>query len=763
MIGLLRKHKLDICALFVLVGIWVLFTYRLWGNEFSAHAKDNEFLLAPVLSHMSKVMLSGEWPLWMDTVLGGLPLYNLTQLSAAYPFYFTALPVYGEFFIALRSIHLITLVHLLVFVVNAFVLLRVIGVSRVAAIAGATIIVFNANTAGMTAWVNIIAPYAWLPLYLAGLIQLFKTPTSIRAVALTLVSIILITIASPAQPLIHAVLITAVLAAAHGINMLMAKQLRHLAIGYLNLLMISVIAMLLTSPVLLPAVTEFDQMLRWVGAFAPVEGNARIPFEAFLTDQLSPSSLMGVLFQSDDALLIGSQYIGLLPVLLVTFLVFAKSRHWLTIPFAVIALYSLLSATGSHLGLAYLNYEIPLINKIREPSRFLFLTHFAVGILVALALDRIGQIVNARRSNIPFTDKFALGAVALVLLLSPLIAAEMWPEARSHRSILISLGATAIVATLIASAWQWRQVNRAGIVGLCAFTVLAVQQQTVQLRAATISHMDYMTEKMLGLDLALKAVAKRDSNREYRVLFEGDIDKQNAAMLASFHGIRTLNAYFNPIPKKQFEELYYHVPGSKNYYAALGAKYIVCNPCATDKVIGYRQIEKVGDYWIYEGAASPRIYVSQTVAGEYRTTNEYMEKVSHLDIASMPVLVKAGVWRGAVVSPETRSKPSMLSLLATTNNSFTVVMQTSSKALLVLNEFDSGSWLARIDGKFIDTLSVNGNQVAVAVPAGTHKISISYEPRSLKLALRLFLVGLLALFIYGFWLVRLSYLDELRK
>jgi hypothetical protein len=760
----LKNNNRDICSLLVLTLIWFLFIRRLLGAEFLAISKDNEFLLAPVLSHMSNVMQAGEWPLWMDTILGGLPLYNLTQLSPAYPFYFTWLPIYGDFFSTARTIHLVILLHLLVFVINAFVLLRVIGVSRIAAVAGATLIVFNANMSSLAGWVNIIAPYAWLPLYLAGLIQLFNAPSSILAAALTLVSIILLTIASPAQPLIHAVFITLVLATAHGVNRLMANEKWQLIKGYVSLAAISVIAMLLTAPVLLPAVTEFDTMLRWVGNFPPVVGNERIPFEAFLTDQITPSSLMQVLFKPDEVLLIGSQYIGLLPVALVAYVLFAKARHWLVLPLTFMALYALLSATGSHLGFAYLNYEIPLINKIREPSRFLFLTHFAVGILVALAIDKIAlfvtSTVSSRHSSTSRQRDIGLYASGAVIVCGFIVAVILWKETAHHKAILIALLTTVILFIATVLARYWRQVSVTTSLCFCAAVVLSTQLYMVRMHGGNIAAMDYISHKMVGLDIALQFLAKRDPDRQYRALFEGNMDKQNAAMLASFYGIRSLNAYFNPIPKRQFDELYYHSQRSKNYFAALGAKYILCHPCDPAKTYGYNFVEKVSEFSIYEGDASPRLYIATQIAGEYQDIGDYAQKMSLLDITLNPVLVKKGAWKVAENSPKNIMDDTKLKLISQKNNSVSVMMQTSVKALLVLNEFDNGSWLARINGKFVETLSVNGNQVAVAVPAGVHHVALSYEPRSLKLALRFFIAGLISLCIYGvvlFWLKARTY------
>jgi len=46
---------------------------------------------------------------------------------------------------------------------------------------------------------------------------------------------------------------------------------------------------------------------------------------------------------------------------------------------------------------------------------------------------------------------------------------------------------------------------------------------------------------------------------------------QQAAMTTSYKSVRTLNMYFNPAPRRQFEELYYHGQRTDNYFRILGA------------------------------------------------------------------------------------------------------------------------------------------------------------------------------------------------
>ena len=89
-----------------------------------------------------------------------------------------------------------------------------------------------------------------------------------------------------------------------------------------------------------------------------------------------------------------------------------------------------------------------------------------------------------------------------------------------------------------------------------------------------ISSSLYVQKDFVSLKEAISRIAERDKDRFYRVIFEGEIDKQKAAMLASFYNMRTLNAYFNPAPTRQFEELYHHEPRNDNYLQALGSRIV---------------------------------------------------------------------------------------------------------------------------------------------------------------------------------------------
>ena len=73
----------------------------------------------------------------------------------------------------------------------------------------------------------------------------------------------------------------------------------------------------------------------------------------------------------------------------------------------------------------------------------------------------------------------------------------------------------------------------------------------------------------------------------------------------------------------------------------------------------------------------------------------------------------------------------------------------SSGALLVLADQFFPGWQVQIDGKAAELIRANGFQRAVFVPPGHHTVMFDYTPRSLILALRLSLLGCLALVVFA--------------
>lgn len=78
-----------------------------------------------------------------------------------------------------------------------------------------------------------------------------------------------------------------------------------------------------------------------------------------------------------------------------------------------------------------------------------------------------------------------------------------------------------------------------------------------------------------------------------------------------------------------------------------------------------------------------------------------------------------------------------------TNLSLEVDVHARHDAVLVLSEQHFPGWTARIDGEPADVIAVYGLLRGVVVPAGRHRVTFAYEPRSFTIGLAISLVALI--------------------
>ncbi|MGJ7525706.1 YfhO family protein [Variovorax sp. GB1P17] len=749
----------------VLAALFFLWCIFLWPAFDKAHSfalwMDNEFFIGTVLSSMSSSLAHGEWPLRMNTILGGVPLHNFAQLSAFYPFYLTPLPLFESPIEVVHSMHWLTLVHLLILEINMYVLLRAMQASRVGAVTGAALFAFGANSLSYAAWLNIVAPYAWLPLYLAGLLGLLSLESSRRHFVMALAGIVLLTLASPAQPLIHAILLSAIFCIAHAMGTGRINGWKSIGNSAAKIGIVAVIAVLLVAPVILPTALEFKNMIRWIGNFPPVFGNGRIPFEAFQVDQLAPRDLGGVLFKFKGNA-VGSQFIGLVSVALACVAVVSRPRSWMVWALVFIAAYSLISSTGSNLGLAHLNYVVPVLNKIREPSRFLVLFQLAMTVLAAIGID---ELRNELSSSEPGRRSLATKLLAMAMTL--LVAVLVSLSSKDHIASIVppwiplaTLAALVLITMLMARSRSGvRGVQAAALWSAAALILVLVD---VPWRPPSISTSFYNTSHARQLDEVLDKVKALDPNHDYRVVFDGKIDKQLGAMLASYKGIRSFNAYFNPAPKRQFDELYYHAPRNDNYFRLLGAKYLVCDDCPQESLRGYTHKEDIAGLKLYEADGSlPHVYAATTLDGVYDSLGDFTAKAASTDLTGSVLFMDMDT--GVLPRSTSEKDPARCDVkedLPRGTNHVRVHIACQTPAMLILNEFFDEAWKVSIDGQHSKIGRMNGNQIGTLVPPGSHTVEFKYRPGTFMWSLPLLVSGLALLLVLLIaeqkWLPRLN-------
>lgn len=736
------KRSFVLVALF---GLWCFYLQNAFGADRSfALYMDNEFFIGTILSSMSGTMSSGIWPLRMDTIMGGVPLYNFLQLSPFYPFYLIVLPIYSSPLDVIYSMHWITLLHILIMEINMYIFLRVISVSRLGSVIGAALVAFSANSFAYAVWMNIVAPYSWFPLYLAGLIGILKYPQSVGYSKMALVGIVLLTLASPSQPLIHAVFVTIIFVCAFWYNQICIGESRQIGYTLGRVVGVAILALLLVAPVIIPAVLEYKNMIRWIGPFPAVIGNARIPFEAFQIDQLAITDLGGVLFKFKSGG-VGSQFAGILVIALACVAVVSRPRSWIVVALVFIAVYSLISSTGINLGLAYVNYIVPILNKIREPSRFLVLFQFAVGSLAVIGIDELRKTVSEVGNSAVAKRQFlTLMLVSLIAIFTLFVVSE---QIVSILPPFISVVILLVLTLVTFAARYFSLYGRHFIIGVVwggsALAVLAIDVPWVP---PAVSSSQYLSSGSLALEKAIERVLEFDPNREYRVIFDGEIDRQQAAMLASYRGVRTFNSYFNPAPRRQFEVMYHHGSRSDNYFRILGAKYLICRGCSEDSLLGYKHRESVAGYEILESEdVLPHSYILQYLNSEFKGETDFITRVSNFNPINKHLIVEPGVAVGLNDVDSAAENNCISREDVRTVNRSAFVVQCNSSGVMVLNEFFDEAWVTSVDGIKVQSRRINGSQIGVPFPPGAHIIEFQYSPKTFRVAIWIMLIGVFVL------------------
>jgi hypothetical protein len=623
-------------------------------------------------------------------------------------------------------------------------LIRTLRVSRFGAVLGAALLAFGANTLTYATWVNITAPYAWFPLYVCALVRLFRPTPKTGDIVLGVASITLLVLASPAQALIHAIFVTVVFVGYQLFVQWRRGRLRAFVRSFARLSIVAGGSVLLAAPVLFPAALEYRHMIRWIGPFPPVIGHGRIPFEAFLFEQFSVSDLGGVMFPVARARAIGHEYVGLFAITLAAFGLLSRRHAHIAIPLAIVAFYGLLSSAGINLGLAYINYRLPLLNLIREPSRFLVLFLFSISVLAAIGFDHLRARAAAKHVPLFGRNEWMVVVAIAVLAVLCLTAGygRLSPVPTSFAMVAVWCAALAAIAVSGRGAFKYGAALGFGLITIY-FNYLVVDWQPPPV---TSGH--YLTAESLRLHDAMKRIAALDPKHDYRVIIDGTLDKKQVAMTGSFYGVRTFNAYFNPLPHKQFEEMYYHGARSDNYFRVLGGRYLLCQDCPPAVTIGYLLIGTVDGIDMFEtNDVSPYYYLTDRVSGSYRDQGDFAGKVASLPLSAGVLLV------------QDRQLDVFAPLAATTGDSRNCALREESRALnrllvsidcaspkvFVLNEYFGGQWKARVNGSEVPALRVNGNQVGVMIAAGPALLEVLYAPKSLRMAKYLFVAGLLLL------------------
>jgi hypothetical protein len=690
MIRAMKKYKNDFFSIIILICIWIIFTFKSFNKQFSfAIWLDNEFYFGPVMSKISGLLALGQWPFWLDNFLGGVKYYDNPQFTPYYPFYFLFTSKFVDRTESMYFMHYLTLGHFLVYLLTSYILLRVLSVNRIISVAVATLIVFNENTYQLASWLTITASFSWLPLALAGTLLVIKNPSR-KSFSILFFSILMIVTSCPSQNLMYTILLCTILTLFLILQVPSQNRLARFKQIAINGAVPFVYFLAIVIPIYVPILLGWNGYIRWTGYGAPVIGHNKIAFQDFLSDQLDTSEFLDVIFRTAPLHPSGSVYVGILPVLLALVGLWYCRRDKVYKFFFSLSIYAFLSSFGSNFGLAYINYMLPGINLIRQPSRFLTIFHLSLYVCVGMFLTWLVSQVKQKKSS---------------------------TSSRSYDGQDLKI------------AWKrnWISISIASI-------LISVQFATVPINPPRVKTSDYVTQELHKLEDILEIIQEDDPSSKYRTVFFGDINVQRSAMFASYQGIRTVTPYFQPSPYEQFQQVYFYDLYPEEYMNSLSIKYAVCSNCTNlDLPDSFRW---KSNFELFVNSGKYSIFVNKRVREPIRISPDTIGRFSNFQSAIDLMSNQASLFteNSIIVEEKSEIRGSNSKLCEIISNSrigqkITLRYSCEKNSTLVLSELFSPNWIAESESKHLETFKVNGSLLGVALEKGTETIVISYQPQ----------------------------------
>jgi hypothetical protein len=722
--------------LLALTGLMLLVALRffptLWDNRLYAPFVDNVFILGPMFAETARLALHGVFPYYLPSFGTGFPVFESPEYCVCYPFYFFGLLDYGGPLQSLYTLTHLVIFHRFLFALNLYSMLRCARISPWAAFASASIGVFARNTELYASWITMTASYTWMPLLIGGAILLLRFPGWFWGILLLGGSAGLLTLAQAAQPVSHALFFCVIFFGAGMVWVILRRDSTAVVRLILSLVAAGAIAFGLAAVSAVPMLLGIERMIRHLpDGF--VLGHQAIPWEKFNRYQLTLAQLPGILIKPGWMSVVGSPYVGPLGVVgaaaaLLFFRRLDSMGRFLVSVIGAIGLYGLLSACGTHLGFAYLNYHLPLINESREAERHLVLFLIAVVFLAGFGLDQIGNLVAERGAGRKQRLRVWLPVVVMLLIAVAVVAWELWTSAPLTKGgWLVLLLAPAIV--LLGLLFRVKATPVLALAAIPASVASAISPP----QTATLAQSSYVDSANLRSLEILSAIRDKIEPGDFRMDFrDQQFEVISWGMNSSYFGFNSFYDKLTPQPYHQFQ--LGRVNNKPYLRAMMGTRYVLCSAEEKPTDPGAKVRLEVQGYKLFENAAyMGRLALVHTLAGTVKGEKQFKTEASRgFDFFKSAYIQEKDASRVegflSKGSMETSAVNDRLYVIRSSINRVVAVVDSSQPGVLVLNEWFISAWRAWVNGDSKPILRVNQWQVGVPVRAGKNVVEFTYRP-----------------------------------
>ncbi len=690
-----------VISLVVVALLWrVIFTARsfYWG--------DIMLYFQPMYAYAAKMLSGGKLPMWNPYVLCGQPFIGNPQIGMFFPA--AILLPFGNIW---RVLNLETVLVLIGSGIGLYSYLLEITRNRLAALISATVWCGCGPVLGRIQFPPMFYAIALMPVGIWAVHRYVIRPCVNGWLWMVMASVLMILAAHPQVAYLEfSLYLTLPLAAGN----LRLSNLRALYVGLLSALLASVV---ISSVQLLPVIELASQSSRqmltlWAANRFHLDPPQLLCFldpRFFGTPRTGNYWGAGNFWEPDP-------FVGWLPLILLTVSVWRLvagaidvprryvNRYWL-----LVSIFCVWAAVGAQGGLYnLLFYTMPGLAKFHDPARFLIPAALAISIITGLQLDDLAKVVSARKLSTPRLATCT--TITFLIAFAPLLwySADLLPTAMTSRLSMPDATVPAVVR------------QQAGRVYLPLHTLFADQ-------FVGAGYLDYGSTSARFLQGELATLSPNLQMRDH-------------VSAASGYEPVPLDSYAN-IERPTAFALYNNSANLGSLMALLGVSSIAVPRAYHVEAPSLRPYRRWPD-----GARGPlRWYRNTDFQGSIWVTGRSRSVSGNLRLSAAlgdPTFQPFHTTLLSAVSTAFADRLSMGGPVApvitdvrsnTTRFSADVYVQRPAIAVVSLMAYPG--WYGTVDGSSTALYRADGGLLAARVPAGRHRIIITYRPQ-------VFVVGL---------------------
>ena len=727
----------------------ILFTPDAWKP---AGGGDLVSFLFPIYRFAAASLSSGDLPLWNPHLYGGAPFLADMQTGLFYPLnqlLFLAVPDFPY-----KALEWMAVVHVFLAGLFMYLCLRYLEPGRPlrmsAALLGAVAYMFSDLFIVHFGNLNLIAVAAWLPLIALLYYRALRTRNAGLAVGAG-VAFGLSTLEGHLQITLliglALVVVTVVEAGA-------AHRSRHGWVWpFLALVITVAVAIGLAALVLLPA---FE--------YARLSPRAELPYKEAARYSLVPGllgeMLVPALFGSREPALywavwdrVAVGYLGIFPLILAGLAVLLRRGRRVGLFVVLAAIAFLLALGGESVVHGWAYRVLPGFGQLRAPARAIVLVDFALAALAALALDRLLGPLD-RRARVAFRGAWR-GLVwfsGAAILIGGAWAYLVIYQAQDRDPTLfwrVSAAGSGVIWALLmlAASLAWLSARRSGRLRRRTLAGLAVGLVFLDL-ASLGAYTDLAEEPpTTGFDHPEIVGFLRSDPGFFRIDSRTDVWAAWQPNLALLAGLYDVSGVDNPLVVADMARYWEGTGGrSTRLYDLLGVRYVLGSK---DVTLDWTKFSLA-----YGGDAAVDVYRNETALPRAFLVHRAIVADGHedawarihqadFDPASTVIL------EGGSSLDQQPGFPSAVEVVRYEPDALEIEVNAGAEGYLFLSDPFYPGWRATVDGQPSPILRANYAFRAVAMPAGEHRVTMTFRPSSWYLGLGASLLTLLIVVIAG--------------